>query len=113
MIRNIFLVTLLLINCSCMKGLRIKSPLDSFKDDLKNASPDFKQGWLDGCETGIRSGTNAFYQSLYETKQDGYKMAYSQDYPNAWGTAYWYCYRKEWTNIQGSTTWGSVFGGLR
>jgi hypothetical protein len=113
MVKNIILITLLLINCSCLKGFRLKSPLDDYKEDLKNASPDSRQGWYDGCETGIQSGTNAFYQSLFKTKQDGYKMVYSPDYSNAWGNAYWYCYRKEWTNIQSSTTWSSVFGGLR
>jgi len=93
--------------------MRLKSPLDDYKEDLKNATPDFKQGWLDGCETGIRCGTNNFYQTLYKTKQDGYKMSYSNEYSTAWSNAFWYCYRKEWTNIQNATTWSSVFGGYK
>ncbi|MCE3255693.1 MAG: hypothetical protein K0R25_1187 [Rickettsiaceae bacterium] len=92
---------------------RFQSPADDFKEDLATASPDFQQGWKDGCDVGMASGSNSFYQMYHKTNRvDGYKMSYSPDYQTAWNNAWWYCYRSDWTD-QRSTMWGSVFGGYR
>jgi hypothetical protein len=107
----ILLILTLLAFSSCK--VRPGEPIDDFKEDLESASPDFKLGWLDGCESGMKSGTNNFYQTIYKIKQDGFKMAYSPDYQVAWNNSYWYCFRKDWTNQQNATLWSSMFGGLR
>ena len=78
-----------------------------------DASVEFKQGWKDGCETGMSGGSNTFYKIFYHSnKADGYKMTSSSDYKVAWGNAFWYCYRHDFVK-QKSSIWGSYFTGLR
>lgn len=106
------ILMVLLCLCSCAKG-RYSDPSDMFKAQLEDATPDFRQGWLDGCESGMASGSNSFNQMFYKNnKVDGYKMSYSPDYSTAWSNAWWYCMRKDWTN-QRSTIWGSIFQGWK
>ena len=79
----------------------------------QDASPEFNQGWDDGCEVGMSGGSNTFYQMFYRNNAvDGYKMAGSAEYKTAWGAAFWYCYRSDWSK-QRSSIWGSTFGGYR
>jgi hypothetical protein len=111
----LLIIATIFINSSCTARsyFRPNAPIHEFKEELETASPDFQEGWSDGCETGMGSGGNSFNQMFYKSnKQDGFKMAYSPDYKTAWSNAYWYCYRKDWTN-QRSTIWGSIFGGYR
>ena len=117
MFRKILKITLMLfigqttLSCESVR-LASKEPSKYYSDDLKNASPDFQQGWKDGCETGMAGGSNSFNQMFYKgNKQDGYKYAYSADYKTAWGNAFWYCYRSDWVD-QRSTPMKSVFGGM-
>jgi hypothetical protein len=88
-------------------------PDTSFTKELEDASPDFRQGWTHGCESGMASGSNTFYKAFYRTNVvDGYKMTGSSDYKNAWGNGFWYCYRYDYGK-QSSPIWGSTFGGYR
>jgi hypothetical protein len=110
-LKNILICLTILLIFSCVR-LPSKAPSKFYQDDLKNASPDFKQGWEDGCETGMAGGSNNFYQNFYKVnKQDGYKFTYSPDYKAAWGNAFWFCYRSDYVD-QKSTPMKSVFGGL-
>ena len=95
-------------------------PSKEFKKELRGAdvSPDFKQGWEDGCEVGMAGGANNFYRMFYKNnKLDGFKMTQSGDYANGWSNAFWYCYRVDDTKIGasagGGTLWSSMFGGYR
>lgn len=115
MIRLIIIITLLAIinSCTGIDPRPFGSPIHDFDKELKDASPDFAQGWRDGCMVGMAGGSNSFYQNFYKMNQvDGFKMAYSSDYKVAWGNAFWYCYRKDWTN-QRSSLWGSIFNGYK
>jgi len=106
---TLILLTTLFSSCVRTPG---KSPSKFYKQDLKNASPDFQQGWKDGCETGMAGGSNSFYQSFYKVNtQDGYKFTYSPDYQVAWRNAFWYCYRADYID-QKSTPSASLFKGL-
>ncbi len=79
----------------------------------KDASPEFKMGWRDGCETGMSGGSNTFYHMFYRNNQaDGYKMMESSDYRRAWSASFWYCYRYDWIR-QRSPIWESFFTGYR
>lgn len=79
----------------------------------KDASPEFVQGWNDGCEVGMSSGSNTFYKTFYRNnKVDGYRMTSSPDYKVGWGNAFWYCYRYDYVK-QKSSIWGSMFSGYR
>jgi len=84
---------------------------DPAKD--KNATPEFRQGWADGCEAGMGSSGNTFYQMFYDNnKADGYKMMASGDYRTAWSAAFWYCLRYNYVKAN-SSMWGSTFSGYR
>jgi len=88
--------------------------MGSFKKELADASPEFRRGWYDGCETGSAvSSVNTFYRMFYENNRvDGYAKASNDDYRTAWGDALWYCMRYEEIK-QSSSLWGSMFGGYR
>ncbi len=74
----------------------------------KGGSPEFTQGWEDGCHSGISAYGGTHYRNLgYKFKQD-YKMIHNKDYYNAWQDAYLYCRWYVWNYIrQGSVN--SVF----
>lgn len=85
-------------------------PNNSIKLD-ESMSVEFRQGWSDGCEVGMASGSNTFYKMFYRNNaSDGYKMTSSPDYKTAWGNAFWYCYRFDGVKHK-SSIWGSVFQG--
>jgi hypothetical protein len=119
MVKQIFKIILMflfsLTASSCDKGrarLRSIEPSKFFKEDLKDASPDFQKGWKDGCESGMSGGTNSFNQMFYKSnKQDGYKFTYSPEYRSAWGNAFWFCYRHDYVN-QKSTPTSAIFRGM-
>jgi hypothetical protein len=113
----IFLITLLLFSASCQRwvaDLFFDRPDKEFKEDLKDASVEFQQGWRDGCETGMSSANSTFYKSFYRgATADGYKMTSSADYKTAWGNAFWYCYRIDWVKQKNTKVWSTTFGGLK
>lgn len=53
-------------------------------------TPDFKQGWEDGCSTGLGAYGNGRYRAAYGWKQDHTKVS-DADYYRAWKDAYTYC----------------------
>jgi len=112
----IFCVTILLCQSSCQRWVADifpGRPTKEFKNTLRDASPDFRKGWEDGCETGMSGGSNNFYRMFYRNNvADGYKMTSSPDYKSAWGNAFWYCYRYDYIK-QKSSIWGSTFSGYQ
>ncbi len=112
----IFFVSSFLVTASCQKKMANFLPARADKEMTfkeGEVSPEFKQGWDDGCEVGMAGGSNTFYQIFYRNNvADGYKMTSSSDYKTGWGNAFWFCYRTDWTR-QRSSIWGSTFGGYR
>lgn len=110
------ILALLLSASSCARGIgKIfpNRPDKDFQDTLKEASPEFKKGWEDGCEVGMSAGSNTFYKMYYRNNAvDGYKMTGSSDYKTAWGNAFWFCYRSDYIK-QKSSIWGSFFSGYQ
>ena len=110
----IFIIVFLVISCSSKYDYatpRIEGPQLEFKDELVDASEDFRQGWNDGCEVGSDSASKSFYKIFSKTnKADGWKMRDSADYRIAWGNAYWFCYRDDYIDHK-STALRSFFGG--
>ncbi len=91
-------------------------PDGEFLKDIARGSPDFQQGWEDGCTVGMSGGSNTFYKIFYKSNQiDGYKTMNSPQYNEAWNSAMWYCYRYDQikNGTQASGTWNSVFGGYK
>ena len=111
----IFLLISLLATTGCqryMADIFPNRPDKDFRPD-DDASPEFKQGWDDGCTTGMSGGSNTFYHMFYKNNVvDGYKMTSSSDYKTAWGNAFWYCYRYDYVR-QKSSIWSAFFTGIR
>jgi hypothetical protein len=106
------LFSLFSCNSPLVEKLLPERPNRTMKID-ESASPEFKQGWKDGCEIGMSSGSNTFYKMFYRNNAvDGYKMTSSSDYKTAWGNAFWYCYRYDHIK-QNSSIWGSTFSGYQ
>ena len=92
---------------------RIEGPDKTFRKELINATPDFRQGWEDGCQVGKEAGGNTFYKMFSKAnKIDGYKIANSADYKTAWNYSFWYCYREEYIDMK-SSIYGSIFSGYQ
>lgn len=72
----------------------------------KGGSPEFTQGWEDGCHSGIAAYGGFHYRTLgYKFKQD-VTMIHNKDYYNAWQDAYLYCRWYVWNYIrEGSLLW--------
>ncbi len=88
-------------------------PTKEFKQTIAEGSPEFVQGWKDGCEVGMSTASNTFYKMFYRNNAiDGYKMGSSSDYSTAWSNAFWYCVRYDMIK-QKSSVWGSVFSGYK
>ena len=108
------LILILFLQASCQKwvgDLFPKRPNQQF--DFGDASPDFRKGFEDGCESGMAGGSNTWYKMFYRTNAaDGYKMANSSDYKSAWGVGWWYCYRYDYIKHK-SGIYGSFFGGYK
>jgi hypothetical protein len=97
-----------------MSKLLPERPADKFAKDLESASPEFQQGWRDGCEVGMSAGSNTFYKMFYRNNVvDGYKMTSSSEYKTAWGNSFWYCYRADYVKQINTSIWSSMFGGYR
>lgn len=116
-IKNTFIIFLLFSSSACsVKFWKTHFPNIAYNDPpkaLATAHPDFRQGWLDGCEVGVSSGANTFYKMFYRSNAvDGYKVTESADYKSAWNAAFWYCYRYQYVKNK-SSNWGSMFGGYQ
>lgn len=109
-----FVSLILLSSCAYEASLLFPNrPSQEFKEAIAEGSPEFAQGWKDGCEVGMASGSNTFYKMFYRSNAvDGFKMGSSSDYATAWSNAFWYCIRYD-SIRQGSSIWSSVFGGYR
>lgn len=112
--KNFLIVIMFCGLASCAKSIGDmlpERPHDNVKID-DDASPEFKQGWSDGCEVGMASGSNTFYKMFYRNNAvDGYKMSSSSEYKTAWGNAFWYCYRYDHIKQGSGKIWGSMFSG--
>jgi hypothetical protein len=106
----IFIIALMLCSCSdLMDGLEgaggevnMWKPLPPGMGEVDpNAPPIYKQGWRDGCETGmwVYGGDNYRYLG-YKFKQD-YSMINNEDYYSAWQDSYLYCRWYIWNYVKG------------
>lgn len=52
----------------------------------------FKEGWRDGCETGMAASSNSFQRHFYKFKQNP-DHAQNEVYYTGWKTGFPYCAR--------------------
>lgn len=71
--------------------------IEEVTPDIAQNSPDFQQGWMDGCESGKAVFSNAFYKMFYGYKRNPEKVG-NQSYETAWYAGYNYCrhYTRRW-----------------
>lgn len=88
----IFLILFLCISLAGCDGVpdEMKPAHRVFNYMPKNGSPEYEQGWKQGCESGMSGMTNSFYQSFYVFKQDN-SLLKNEVYYKAWKDSYDYC----------------------
>ncbi len=70
----------------------------AMKEMPKNAPPDYKKGWGDGCESGLGSSyTNSWYKTFHSYRKD-LRMLSNQLYVVGWDDGNRYCrhYAGQW-----------------
>lgn len=68
------------------------------KEIPKNAPPDYKKGWEDGCESGLGSSyTNTWYKTFHSYRKDA-RLLNNQLYVVGWDDGNRYCrhYAGQW-----------------
>lgn len=110
---TLFILSPILFSCQSYVGdIFPERPTHKMDDSLVNATPEFIEGWRDGCEVGMSAGSNTFYKIFYRNNRvDGYKMTGSPDYKTAWSNSFWYCYRHDYIK-QKSPIYKSMFTGV-
>lgn len=115
--KNLILIAAIFFISSCqpyMANFLPARPAREFSQSMEDGSPEFAQGWKDGCESGMSTASNTFYKMFYRiNKVDGYKMVSSDDYSTAWNNAFWYCLRSDYVKQKSSKIWSSTFGGYK
>lgn len=107
------IILLTISSCNNLELGRWEGPHKEFKEELAEASDDFREGWYDGCEVGRASGGKTFYRMFAKNnKVNGWKMSSSQDYQIAWTYGFWFCYRDDHIDMK-STGFRSFFGGFQ
>ncbi len=68
----------------------------------QNGSPEFNQGWRDGCDSGMAAFGNYTYKLIYSFKKD-MTLISNQEYTAAWNSAYNSCrwYTSTWLSPPG------------
>ncbi len=62
------------------------------KKDGTPHNPEYVEGWVDGCHTGIGVSSNSWYKRYYTFKQDAMK-AQEPVYYKGWKDSFNYCQR--------------------
>jgi hypothetical protein len=64
----------------------------SLQSDPPDGPPEYQQGWIDGCESGMAAYTNPLVKSFkaYKLKQDP-NLRNNKMYYQVWKDAYLYC----------------------
>lgn len=94
---TILRIIIICLGVTLLSGCTYKPKVGSpFIQDLMNQAPDgpieFREGWRDGCETGISVTSNAFQRHFYTFTQNP-DMAQDHKYYTGWKTAFWLCSR--------------------
>lgn len=68
----------------------------------QGGSPEFDQGWRDGCDSGMAAFGNYTYKLIYSFKKDT-RLLGNPEYVSAWNSAYNTCrwYTSTWLSPPG------------
>lgn len=67
------------------------SPIMMTNEPPEGSSPEYAQGWREGCDTAKDTYVNDYYRVMHTFEQDPSMMG-SQEYRRAWNDAYTYCF---------------------
>lgn len=83
----------------CCLALAVQSCGPGFMNMDPPGSPEFKQGWHDGCESGLSTYAPAYYKLYYKFYQN-YEMLSNHDYDVGWHESFNYCrhYELKWSS---------------
>lgn len=80
-----------------MSGCVDNWPQPLFLDtEIDYGPPEYRQGYADGCESGLSRMGNSFYKAMHTFKQDPYLINNSKLYERAWKDAHLYCWVWLW-----------------
>lgn len=119
-IKKLFLASALISLSSCTNAIFSPDSLFAPKpykmgEPAKNAPPAYKQGWKDGCQTGLSTMVPTSYKSFYKYTIDPDMIAMKNEegvmYQKAWKDSYTYCrhysFRYVWDAFdKGGSGWG-------
>ena len=92
------IISVLLVLCTTSCSLFNNPGRVMMKEMPKNAPPDYKKGWGDGCESGLGSAyTNSWYKTFHSYRKD-LRMLTNQMYVVGWDDGNRYCrhYAGQW-----------------
>lgn len=97
---SILMACLALMSGCC--GLRYEPQTLRESGIPSGGSPEFSQGWRDGCDSGMAAFGNYTYKLIYHFKKDT-RLLNNAEYTNAWTSAYNSCrwYTSTWLQPPG------------
>ena len=82
---------IILTLCGCYNAPDAVKPMSWLLDQVPKDAPEaYKQGWLDGCESGMSSMTNTAFKTFYSFKQNKQLRA-DPNYYKIWKDTYTFC----------------------
>jgi hypothetical protein len=99
MLNYLAIMVLCLSLTSCSLFQQFVNPRPLGMSETPDGSPIFKQGWEDGCETGLNAYGNEYYKNLHSFQQDPY-LIHDPEYYRAWNDSYQYCRWYTWVWVR-------------
>lgn len=81
---------LVLAGCSALQSFKPKPPF--LKTEIDFGPEEYRQGYKDGCESGMATFGSSLYKSVYRQHRDP-RYEKNQMYNQVWRDAYNYCYQ--------------------
>ena len=89
----ILLPVIIFLTASCGFKPKVGAPwMQKMLTQGPEGSTKFRQGWRDGCETGISASSNRLQRSFYKFRQN-YELSKDPQYYTGWKSAFNYCQR--------------------
>ncbi len=100
-LKSVFICLALFFLCNC-QSLNKPTPVGIYRG-MEGMAPagteTFRQGWRDGCESGISALGSLHYKATNSFRYDAAQLN-SDEYHNSWRLAFRYCrwYTAQWVN---------------
>lgn len=88
--RNVALLFILILTTACQRDAMWFGPAGHTLPQNIEGTPEFKEGWKDGCHSGLATYGPAHYKLWYSYYQN-YGMLKNPDYTAAWHESFDFC----------------------